>query len=294
MPDAFPFKHIAVFGLGLLGGSLCMAVRKVSPFTRLSAWGRDIRRLFAAKDEGIVDGIGVIAEADLSGVDCVVVSSTVLSSITLLKNILDREDLSANAVVIDVGSVKESILGSISSHTKFNQFIGCHPMTGSEKKGFGNGRADLYEKSCVIITPNAHNKQEDIEKIEIFWRMLGAHTVRLNAALHDEIVAGTSHLPHMSACVLVDLLMELEQKIGVKAVHYGIGKGYRDTTRIAAGSEEVWSEIAALNSENIANAIDGMIEKLLHLKKMILNAKQNPQELNDYLARIRKHREEIN
>jgi prephenate dehydrogenase len=294
MPDAFPFKHIAVFGLGLLGGSLCMAVRKVSPSTHLSAWGRDIRRLFAAKDEGIVDSIGLIAEADLSGVDCVVVSSTVLSSITLLQNILDRNDLSPNSVVIDVGSVKDLILKSVSSHPKFNQFIGCHPMAGSEKKGYGNGRADLYEKSCVIITPNAHNKQEDIEKIEIFWRLLGARTARIDAAIHDRIVAKTSHLPHMSACVLVDLVMELEQKIGPKAVHHGIGKGYRDTTRIAAGSEEVWSEIAALNAENIANAIDDMIERLSNLKKMILETKQNPQELNEYLARIRKHREEIN
>ncbi len=293
MPDGFPFKHIAVFGLGLLGGSLCKAVRKISPSTRLSAWGRSADRLLPALHDGTVDRIGLAEEADLAGVDCVVVASTVVSSIAILKNILDREDLGKNTVVIDVGSVKEAILKSISTHSRYNQFIGCHPMAGSEKKGYDNGRSDLYNASIVIITPHDKNSNSDIEKTENFWRMLGAKTVRLDAALHDRIVARTSHLPHMSACVLVDLVAGLWEKFGAEQVSYGIGKGFRDSTRIAAGSEEVWSEIAMLNAENIVSAIDDMVLCLEELKRMIIDSRENQEKLNDYLARTRRHREEI-
>ncbi len=293
MPDEFPFKHIAVFGLGLLGGSMCKAVRRVSPSTYLSAWGRNADRLFPALQDGTVNRIGLTGEADLADVDCVVVASTVVSSIGILKNILDREDLGKNTIVIDVGSVKETILKSVSAHSKYNQFIGCHPMAGSEKKGYGNGRSDLYDASIVIITPHEKNSNSDIEKTETFWKMLGAKTVRLDAALHDRIVARTSHLPHMSACVLVDLVAEMREKFGSEQVGYGIGRGFKDSTRIAAGSEEVWSEIAMLNTENIVSAIDDMVNRLEELKRMILDSRENQERLNDYLARMRRHREEI-
>lgn len=293
MPDEFPFKNIAVFGLGLLGGSLCKAVRRISPSTCLSAWGRSTERLLPALHDGTVDRVGLFSEADLAGVDCVVVSSTVVSSIALLKNILDRKDLDENTVLVDVGSVKEAILKSISTHSKYNQFIGCHPMAGSEKKGYDNGRADLYDQSVVIITPHDKNSERDISRIEIFWKMLGAKTVKLDAALHDRIVARTSHLPHMSACVLVDLVAELQEKVTSEKAGYGIGKGFRDSTRIAAGSEEVWSEIAMLNAENISSAIDDMVARLLELKCMILESRENQERLSEYLARMRRHREGI-
>ncbi len=293
MPDEFPFTHVAVFGLGLLGGSLCKAVRRVSPSTYLSAWGRNAEHLFPALHDGTVDRAGLIGEADLRGVDCVVVSSTVVSSISLLKTILDKEDLDKNAVVIDVGSVKEAILKSVSMHARFHQFIGCHPMTGSEKQGYASARSDLYDESIVIITPHDKNSTRDIERTEALWRKLGAKTVRLDAALHDRIVARTSHLPHMSACALVDLVAELGNKLGLKQVGYGIGKGFKDSTRIAAGSEEVWSEIAMLNAENIVSAIDDLVDRLLELKRMILLSGREKERLNEYLARMRRYREEI-
>lgn len=293
MQSEFPFNHIAVFGLGLLGGSVCLAVRQKSPNTILSAYGRSIDRLLPALKQGMVDRVGSIDDCDVSDVDLVVIATTVQASIPIAKKILDTKNLKRGALVIDVGSVKEAIVDAIVSHKRGECFVGCHPMAGSEKKGYANSHADLYNSSCVIITPHKKNKNEDIQKIEMFWKVLGAKTVIMDAAQHDIIVAHTSHLPHMAACVLVDIIHHMQQQLGEKTIGYGIGKGFKDTTRIAAGSEDVWSEIVALNSNNIVTAIDKMIAGLEKLKHMITKAQEEPIPLINYLASVRKVREEI-
>ncbi|MCX7678857.1 MAG: prephenate dehydrogenase/arogenate dehydrogenase family protein [Spirochaetes bacterium] len=293
MRDELPFAHIAVFGLGLLGGSLCLAVREKSPHTILSAYGRSVERLMPAFKERMVDNIGHIEDFDLTGVDLVVVATTVHSSIPILKNILDAESLGHDALVIDVGSVKEEIIKGIAAHRRVERFVGCHPMAGSEKKGYVNGRADLYDSSWVFITPHEKNNNSDVERIEKFWELLGAKTIRIDAAMHDKLVAYTSHLPHMVACVLVEVIYEMKQKVGEEIVRYGIGKGFKDSTRIAAGSEEIWSEIAALNANNIVVAIDEMIQKLEKLKQLITIAPEKPEPISNYLATMRRVREDI-
>jgi len=292
MPGDFIFKNVAVYGLGLLGGSLCMALRKAAPGTAISAWGRSAERLRPALDGGIVDRAGSMEEADLAGADLVVVSTPVAASIDIILNILDRKDLGEHALVIDVGSVKEKIVDGVVSHSRARSFVGCHPMAGSEKTGFRNGRADLYEGSAVIITPHGKNEKSDVEKVDRFWKALGARTVFTGASLHDALVARTSHLPHMVSCVLVE---QLTAGRGDTAgmVNDFIGRGFRDMTRIAAGSEEIWGEISLLNSRNITAAIDDFIDRLASLRDMIGRAGTEPEKLNEYLARVRKSREEI-
>lgn len=293
MPDGFPFSNVAVYGLGLLGGSLCMALRGAAPSTVLSAWGRSVDRLRPALEEGIVDRVGTMEEADLRGVDLVVVSMPVAASIAIIRNILDSASLPENALVVDVGSVKEEIVRGVASHPRSGRFVGCHPMAGSEKTGYRNGKADLYDGSAVIITPHEKNSGDDIEKISRFWRALGARTLITSPAAHDALVARTSHLPHMVSCVLVEQLARAQETGGTAPVDFFIGRGFRDMTRIAAGSEELWSEISMLNAGNIAGAIDDFIARLGELKGMINDVRDNPEKLNGYLARIRKLREEI-
>jgi prephenate dehydrogenase len=202
------FNKIAVFGLGLLGGSLCKSVRRVFPGVEITACGRNISRLESARTLGIVDSISIIGKADLSGVGLAVVSTPVVKSVLIIKDILENPDFAKDALVIDVGSVKEKIVSDIESVKRAGSFIGCHPMAGSEKSGFEHATDNLYGNSMVVITPNVHNRPDDIAKISKFWRAIGASTVEIPAGLHDEIITFTSHLPHMAACSVVDLLMK--------------------------------------------------------------------------------------
>ena len=288
MPDGFLFKSVAVFGLGLLGGSLCRALRAASPPVRLSAWGRSVDRLKPALEDGIVDRVGTLEEADLRGVDLAVVATPVVSSIAIIRDILDN-----GALVIDVGSVKEEIVRGVIDHPRAGRFVACHPMAGSEKTGYLHGRADLYEGSAVIITPHEKNRDDVLDAVSGFWERLGARTVRTSPAEHDALVARTSHLPHMVSCVLVEQLAGALEKDAAGPAGLFIGRGFRDMTRIAAGSEEIWSEISALNAENIAGAIDDFIDRLESLKGMIRDAGEKPDALSGYLAKIRKVREDI-
>jgi len=292
MPDGFPFKSVAVFGLGLLGGSLCRALRAASPPVRLSAWGRSVDRLRPALEDGTVDRVGTLEEADLRSVDLAVVATPVVSSIAIIRDILDNSALGDGALVVDVGSVKEEIVRGVIDHPRAGRFVACHPMAGSEKTGYLHGRADLYEGSAVIITPHEKNQGDVLDAVACFWECLGARTVRTSPAEHDALVARTSHLPHMVSCVLVEQLAgALEKDAGPAGLF--IGRGFRDMTRIAAGSEEIWSEISALNAGNIAGAIDDFIGRLESLKGMIREAGESPAVLNGYLAKIRKVREDI-
>lgn len=292
MPDGFPFKSVAVFGLGLLGGSLCRALRAASPTIRLSAWGRSVDRLKPALADGTVDHAGTIEEADLRGVDLAVVATPVAASIAIIRNILGNGAFEDSALVIDVGSVKEEIVRGVIDHPRAGSFVACHPMAGSEKTGYLHGRADLYEGSAVIITPHEKNQGDGLHAVARFWERLGARTVSTSPAEHDALVARTSHLPHMVSCVLVEQLAGALEKDAGPAGFF-IGRGFRDMTRIAAGSEEIWSEISALNAGNITGAIDDFIDRLESLKGMIRVAGEKPAALNDYLAKIRKVREDI-
>ncbi len=294
MADGFPFRSVAVFGLGLLGGSLCKSIRRVDPGVRLSAFGRNPERLKPALDDGTVDSIGSQDGADISDADLVVVSMPVAVSIELIRDVLNREDLKPGALVIDVGSVKGDIVNDAVRQSRGASFIGCHPMAGSEKSGYAYGRDDLYSGSSVIITPHARNRGEDVDAVRRFWEALGSKTVLTPADMHDILVSRTSHLPHMAACVIVEQLDAAIAALGVgDRSGFFIGNGFRDTTRIAAGSEEVWSEICSQNADNIIAAMDDYVKRLDALKEMIRNAAEDPGTLNRYFSTMRKIREEI-
>ena len=292
MSHGFPFRHVAVFGLGLLGGSLCKSIRRIDPGVTLSAYGRNPDRLKPALDDGTVDRIGKQDEADIGGADLVIVSLPVAVSIELTRYILNRDDLVPGALVIDVGSVKGDIVRDAAPQPRGASFVGCHPMAGSEKTGYAHARDNLYAGSSVIITPHEKNRKEDIDLVRGFWEALGAKTVLTSPELHDALVSRTSHLPHMAACVLVE---QLDTAVGMldagDQAGFFIGNGFRDTTRIAAGSEEVWSEICFQNTDNIIAAMDDYIRRMESLKEIIRKASENPEVLNRYFLKIRKIRE---
>lgn len=278
------FDHIAVFGLGLLGGSVCRGVRRRYPGVRLSAYGRSGARLEAALREGAIDAAGEIEAASLRGVDLAIVSTPVEASMGIISRILSDPELGPNALVIDVGSVKDAVVRSTMSHERSSQFIGCHPMAGSEKMGYRNSSGELFEGASVIITPHRGNREDDVVAVREFWESLGAVTAIVPPEMHDRIVSCTSHLPHMVAAALVRVIDDSLRKGGMpERVDLFIGGGFRDTTRVASGSPEMWRDISALNRENIMSAVDRMIDELALLKKLMEEDPSRPDAVGGYL-----------
>lgn len=257
------FNHVAVFGLGLLGGSLCRCLRRNVPAITLSAWGRDVSRLIPARDDGTVDHIGSLDRMDLTGVDLAVVCVPVRVSLDIIAAILDHPSLGPGALVIDVGSVKAPVVDAARQRQRADRFIGCHPMAGSEQMGYAASSAGLYRDSSVIITPHAGNQRVDIERVSALWRLAGARVHEADPRVHDLAVAHSSHLPHVAAAAVARVYGRFSSTLPVE-IDPGafIGNGFRDTTRIAAGSPDMWDDIAHLNRESIAAALRAMMDDL--------------------------------
>ncbi|MCU0846790.1 MAG: prephenate dehydrogenase [Spirochaetes bacterium] len=264
------FEKIAVFGLGLLGGSVCRKIKSIKPDVRISAYGRDIKKLEQARGNGPVDFCDTMDRASLEGIDLAIVSTPVVSSMEIIKNLLSRTDLKDEAIIIDVGSVKAGIIRAIEGHPSSSRFIGCHPMAGSEKIGYNYSRPDLYEGASVIITPHKKNLERDIERIKDFWEMMGANVFTVSPEMHDLCVTYTSHLPHIISAALMRLFESFASNgTGFDTVIPFIGNGFRDVTRIASSSPEMWRDIVELNPENISDSIGLFIDELDRFRKLI-------------------------
>ncbi|MBN2158629.1 MAG: prephenate dehydrogenase/arogenate dehydrogenase family protein [Spirochaetes bacterium] len=282
------FKKIAVFGPGLLGGSICRGIRRADLGVSIAAYGRDAGRLKPALDEGIVDSVDVMSRASLAGVDLAVVATPVDSSIDIIKRILESEDLGPSAIVIDVGSVKEKVVRSVAGLERAGRFIGCHPMAGSEKMGFQHSRHDLFNGAFVIITPHGGNSEVDIRRVRELWERLGATTFVVTPDEHDIIAAYTSHMPHMAASAMVRVFDNFRSTL-LPAAEMApfIGRGFLDVTRISSGSPDMWRDIAALNREHIIAALDHMIQELALLRRTIAGSEGGESDVHTYLARAK-------
>ncbi len=285
------FKKIAVLGLGLLGGSICRGLKKINADIRISAFGRNPENLEPALRDRIIDEAGGFDGMSLAGVELAVVSMPVESSIDIIRRVLSSPELDPGAIVIDVGSVKGTIVRSVERFERSDRFIGCHPMAGSEKMGYEYSREDLYSGSSVIITPHERNREADVNAVRRFWEALKALTVITSPEEHDLIMAYTSHLPHMVASSLVRVFSRFKEERPSGNFGPFIGKGFLDATRISSGSPDMWRDIAALNRENILAALDRMIEELGVLRDVISGSDAETKQLHDYFIRAKSVRD---
>jgi prephenate dehydrogenase len=169
--------------------------------------------------------------------------------------------LKRGAIVTDVGSVKAGVVRELESIiTKAGaHFIGSHPMAGGEKMGVLAARADLFQCAVNILTPTKKSNAAAVRKLEQFWKSLGARTLRLDAAQHDLLVSRTSHLPHVAAAALANLVLNPASPKVQAAL---CATGFRDTTRIASGSPEMWRDITLANRKNISRSVDAFVAEL--------------------------------
>jgi len=169
-----------------------------------------------------------------------------------------------------VGSVKEPVVreleplvGRAGAH-----FIGSHPMAGAEKMGVQAARADLFERAVCVLTPTDQSPADAVEKLTAFWAALGALPLRLPADVHDELVSRSSHLPHVVAAVLVHCVLDPALP---EAQARLCANGFRDTTRVASGSPEMWRDIALANRDNLARVLDGFVGNLEAFRRLLEN-----------------------
>jgi prephenate dehydrogenase len=246
--------NLAVLGPGLLGASIALACRRL-PQVRVALWGRREEAVAALRERGIGDlastDLGeVVREADLV-VLCVPIGAMPALGQELVR--LCRP----GTLVTDVGSVKGPVVVELAALLQGKlRFVGSHPMAGSEQQGLEAARADLYEGHVCIVTPDPLADAAAVTEVSAFWESLGCQVRQLGPEEHDSIVAAISHLPHALAAVLVNAVAGQ-----VPEAFDFAGPGFRDTTRIAAGGPEMWSEILLSNRAAVQKSAEAMIEK---------------------------------
>jgi prephenate dehydrogenase len=252
-----PFTSISIVGLGLIGGSIALAVRERWPATRIA--GVDRKAVLAhAVGSGAIDRTADSA-ADASDADLIILAAPVRQNLKLLAEIGQR--LPAAAIVTDVGSTKRDIVDAAAA-LAFAAFVGGHPIGGAEQGGFGFARPDLFRHRPWIFTPTRSTPAAALERLFEFARGLGARPSTMDAAEHDRVMAFLSHLPQLTASALMDVIGSSAGGSGLRLA----GRGLVDTTRLASSPAETWRDVCATNADAVAEALDQLIARLSELR----------------------------
>lgn len=278
-------SQTAIIGPGLLGGSIALALRRKCPDARIAIWARRDEALDGVRAAGIAD----IASSDLATV--VKGSSLVVFCVPIgvMPGLAEKivPFLSPETLVTDVGSVKAPVLESLVPVFKNRaRFVGSHPMAGSEQTGLAAASAGLFEDAVCILTPDDFSDPEAVAAINNFWTLLGCRTTSLSPAVHDEVVAYVSHLPHLLAATIVNLVCSQNRDW----LNF-CGNGFRDTTRVASGSAEMWSEILQSNRGALRESIVSMIEKLREVLEL-LNS-EDEKRMGKFLTEAKTERDRL-
>ena len=253
------FRKVTLAGVGLLGGSLGLALkqkglaRKVEGLVRRTSSITECARL-GVVDHATRDPLRAAEDADL------IVLCTPLAR---MREVLDQmmPVIQPGALITDVGSVKQTVVRELEpiAAAAGAHFVGSHPMAGAEKTGPSSARADLFAGAVCVVTPTPHTAPAALERIEQLWRDLGANPLRLRPELHDEFVSRASHLPHVVAAELVNYVLSPMHPIDQRSL---CATGFRDTTRVASSSPEIWRDIVLANRDNLIRALGVFIEGL--------------------------------
>ncbi|MEZ0323236.1 MAG: prephenate dehydrogenase/arogenate dehydrogenase family protein [Hydrogenothermaceae bacterium] len=279
------FKGILIIGLGLIGGSLALALKEDGFKGKI--YGLDLnsdRVQTGLKMKVIDEGYTDIRNIPWQNTDLVVISTPVKTFESIARSIKDF--LKEETIVSDVGSVKGNIVLRLYDILKPNLFVGVHPIAGTEKEGIENAKSGLFKNARLILTPVGDDK-EKIEKVEKLWKDIGSKTEIMDPHLHDFVFASVSHLPHAIAFALVDSLIELSKQSGIDLFKYP-GGGFKDFTRIAASSPVIWKDIFLENKSNVLKTIEIFQQSLNRLKEAI--EREDEKKILDILSESREKR----
>jgi prephenate dehydrogenase len=260
------WKRITLIGVGLLGGSLGLALKRRRLAGAVIGYVRRAASIRECERAGAVDLATLNLAQAVAGADLVVLCTPLAQMRPLVQQMLPN--LQRGAIVTDVGSVKGSVVRELEGTVAKagGHFVGSHPMAGAEKTGVAAARADLFENAVCVTTPSAKTNRAALRKVEQLWKNLGCRLLRLTPEVHDELVSRSSHLPHAVAAGLANLVL----RPGAPAAQAMLcANGFRDTTRIASGSPEMWRDIALANQRNLAVAVEKFISDLQDLRRLL-------------------------
>jgi prephenate dehydrogenase len=247
-------RQLCIIGVGLIGGSLARALRAAGACGEIVGCGRDPAHLQQAVDLGVIDRFETDIATAVQGADMVIVAVPVGAMSVVFSALKDK--LPDDAVLTDAGSAKGSVIAAVEQ--AFGRvpenFVPGHPIAGVEQSGVAASLPDLYRNRRVILTPLSNTDRAAVGRVRAMWEAAGASVVEMEAAHHDEVLAATSHLPHVLAFALVESLARLHDKREI--FEYAAG-GFRDFTRIASSDPVMWRDICLANSD----AILAMIER---------------------------------
>jgi prephenate dehydrogenase len=270
----------------LLGGSLGLAARQRRLTNGVTGYVRRTPGIAECEKAGAVDQADTDLWRAVENADLVVLCTPIAQMVPLANKMCSA--LKRGCVVTDVGSVKASVVSELEPLLAEAgvHFVGSHPMAGAEKMGVGAARADLFEGAICAITPTAASHQASVAKLEEFWQALGAQTLRLPPELHDDLVGRSSHLPHVVASELANYVLS-----PVHPKEQGIlcANGFRDTTRIASGSPEMWRDISLANRKNLARVLGVFIEDLQEFQLALEN--QDVKAIEEFFIQAKERRD---
>jgi len=271
-------NRLAIIGIGLIGGSLSLALKQSGSVKHVVGFSRKASTRSEALSLGVIDSaVSSIADA-IQNADIVVLAVPVGAIADALISIAPY--VKDNMIITDVGSVKSQVVDAakLALGDKFRQFVPGHPISGTEKSGPAAAFAELYQEHKVVLTPTKQTDEVAIKKIRNMWKAAGAEVSIMTAEHHDDVLAATSHLPHLLAFNLVDMLAEEGGDVA-EVLRYAAG-GFRDFSRIASSDPEMWRDISLTNS----TAILSLLKKYQHQMSLLQQAIE--QQDADYLIAV--------
>jgi len=258
--------RMVIIGLGLIGGSLGLAVKQRGLCKQVVACGRDPVKLQRAVELGIVDEVMTSWNEAVAGADMVVLATPVGVVEDVLQKIAPQ--LQPETIITDVGSTKGSVIAA--ARRVFSElpsgFVPGHPIAGTEYSGFEHALADLFVGHKVILTPQAESSAEAVARVSRLWRELGAEVIEMSSDDHDKVLAATSHLPHMLAFALVKMLADRQDHQAMFDLAAG---GFKDFTRVASSDPLMWRSIVLANAKELGGLLTGYQELLSEMVKRL-------------------------
>lgn len=264
-----PVGRLAVIGVGLIGGSLARALRSAGAVDEVIGCGRGRANLEQALELGVIDGYTHDVAEAVADADTVFLAVPLGAMRETFAQM--RDSLRADALITDGGSAKGSVVGDCRAAAPelLPRFVPGHPIAGTEKNGVAASFAELYRGRRVILTPLAENDRAHVDRMRSMWQACGAEVTEMSVVHHDEVLAATSHLPHMLAFGLVDMLARMKENDEI--FRYAAG-GFRDFTRIASSNPVMWRDICIANREALGPMLAAFADEMNLLAERIGNA----------------------
>ena len=273
---------VAIVGVGLVGGSIGLALRQRNLAKNVVGIDRQQAILRVARRVGAITHTTIDLNKGVAEADLIVVCTPAGRIVEHVRQ--SAQHCPERTLLTDVGSAKQAIVAALDGGlARGCRFLGGHPLAGSEKSGANNASADLFEGRVAILTPTKNTRAEDFDLLEEFWQSLGAVVVQMPPEEHDQALALTSHLPHVAAAVLALAVPEKYFRLS--------GAGILEMTRLAAGSPQLWSQILMLNRENVLTALEQYGTKLAALHAAVRDGNQD--EITRFLTLAKKNRDAL-